>query len=331
MPLERRWPCRDILGRHLARPAALRIDPARGLPTLARMKRLLPCVAMLVFLPPASADPPKLFVKLENCTYVSADWADGDSFPIRKPDGETLTVRLYGVDCMEWHVNDDTDARRLRAQRRYFGITEAMPTARESIDLAKGFGKQAGEKTAALLRQPFTVHTRYQNALGDGKHSRFYAFVECADGTDLATELVRAGLARAHGVVADGPGERTREEYRETLADIELQAAKRGRGIWARTDWDKLPSERMEQRREEEENGLAIGDGALPDGFRIDPNTAARDELMRLPRIGETLADRIIEARDGQAFEKPEDLMRVPGIKEKTLDPIRPFLVFVKP
>jgi endonuclease YncB( thermonuclease family) len=293
--------------------------------------RTIQWVALCIFLAaPISAAPPKPFVKLENCVFVSADWADGDSFPIRKPDGETLTVRLYGADCIEWHVNDDTDARRLRAQRRYFGITDAKPTVSESIDMAKGFGKQAAEKTQHLLRQPFTVHTRFQKALGDGKYERFYAFVECSDGTDLATELVRAGLARAHGVVADGPGERTRGEYRETLADIELQAAKRGRGVWARTDWEKLPAERMEQRKEEEENGLAIGNGTLPDGFRIDPNTAARDELMRLPRIGETLADRIIEARDEQAFTRPEDLMRVPGIKDKTLDPIRPFLDFGK-
>ena len=40
------------------------------------------------------------------------------------------------------------------------------------------------------------------------------------------------------------------EEYRERLADLELQAAKRGLGIWAHTDWDKLPLERRIERLE---------------------------------------------------------------------------------
>ena len=296
---------------------------------ISRMRTIHWVALCIFFAVPISAAPAKTMQKFANCTLIATKWADGDSFQIRKPNGETLTIRLYGADCMEWHVNDDTDARRLRAQRRYFGITDAKPTVSESIDMAKGFGKQAAEKTQHLLRQPFTVHTRFQRALGDGKHERYYAFVECAEGDDLATELVRAGLARAHGVVADGPGERTRDEYRETLADIELQAAKRGHGIWAHTDWDKLPAERMEQRKEEEENGLAIGvKTALPASFRVNPNLAARDELMKLPRIGETLADRIIEARDEQPFNKAEDLLRVPGIKDKTLEQIRLFLEF---
>jgi hypothetical protein len=48
--------------------------------------------------------------------------ADEDSFQIQTPEGQEHTIRLYGADCIEWHVSDDSDARRLRAQRRYFGI-----------------------------------------------------------------------------------------------------------------------------------------------------------------------------------------------------------------
>lgn len=260
--------------------------------------------------------------------WVPADWADGDSFPIQKPDGTIMTVRLYGADCMEWHIADDTDARRLRAQRRYFGITEAKPSSKDSIELAKGFGKAAADQTARLLKRPFTVHTRMQSALGDGRHQRFYAFIECVDGSDLATELVRAGLARSYGVYADGPGDRTREEYREALADVELQAAKRGMGVWSATDWDKLPGERHAQREEEQDNKIAMGADGLPDNFRINPNLAARDEWMKLPRIGEKLANLIIEAREEAPFTRPEDLMRVPGLKENTLEKIRPYLDF---
>jgi competence protein ComEA len=293
-----------------------------------RIGRLLAWFVLLVS--PAVAEPGPL-ERIAGCTFVPADWADGDSFQVRKPDGTLLTVRLYGVDCLEWHIGDDTDARRLRAQRRYFGITGAAGGPAGSIDLATGFGRQAAEHTARLLQRPFTLHTRMQKALGDGRHLRFYAFVETADGKDLAAELVRAGLARAYGVSAEGPGGRSAARYKEILADLELQAAKRGAGIWARTDWDKLPAEREIQRGEDEEDRIAQGEAALPAGFRLDPNTAARDDLERLPGIGETLANRIIEAREDAPFARPDDLLRVPGIKRKTLERIRPYLAFHAP
>lgn len=86
----------------------------------------------------------------------------------------------------------------------------------------------------------------------------------------------------------------------------------------------------MEQRKEVEENELAAGHAPLADDFRINPNLAARDELMKLPRIGETLANRIIETRDEKPFHTAEVLMCVPGIKENTLEKIRPYLDFGK-
>ncbi len=242
-----------------------------------------------------------------------------------------MTVRLYAADCLETGDMDDTDSRRLRAQRRYFGITEAAPIPAASIELAKNFGTKATEFRVRQLKNPFTIHTRMQKALGDGKHERFYAFVETSEKKDLATELVKAGLARAYGVSADGPNERSRDRYKEILADIELQAAKRGYGIWAFTNWDKLPAERDIQRLEDEEDQIAQGNNLPPANFRVNPNTASRDELDRLPKIGESLADRIIETREEAPFGKPEDLLRVPGIKQKTLDAFRQYLDFKVP
>jgi endonuclease YncB( thermonuclease family) len=40
-----------------------------------------------------------------------AKWADGDSFEVQTADGSSHTLRLYGADCIEWHVTDETDAR----------------------------------------------------------------------------------------------------------------------------------------------------------------------------------------------------------------------------
>ena len=148
-------------------------------------------------------------------TLVEADWADGDSFPVKLPDGRQVTVRLYGVDCIEWHVSDETLARRLRAQRRYFGIADT--DAASSMKTARDFGKQAALRTRELLAKPFTVHTAFAGARGNGEKERAYAFVTTSDGKDLATILVDDGLARAFGVTRQLPDGTSGNEYRDTL------------------------------------------------------------------------------------------------------------------
>ena len=261
--------------------------------------------------------------KLPNCLLVPTEWADGDSFLIRSPDKQEFTARLYGVDCVEWHIDDATDERRLREQRRYFGITHAKPTASGSIEIAKGFGAKAAAEVSGLLAKPFTVYTTFADARGDGRHKRVYVFVICADGSDLGATLVSKGLARAFGVARQTWDGRTQNDYREYLADLELQAAKRAAGIWAITDWENLPNERQQQRREDQETELAFDNQPLADGKKLDPNTAARDELMQLPGIGEMMANRMIENRP---YEKSDDLLKVPGIGPTTLQKILPHL-----
>ncbi|MEM9280259.1 MAG: helix-hairpin-helix domain-containing protein [Verrucomicrobiota bacterium] len=258
--------------------------------------------------------------KFEDCTLVPTDWADGDSFLVRLPNGDEQTVRLYGVDCVEWHVTDETDARRLRAQRRYFGITEAGGSAAASIQLAKGFGEAAGEAVREQLAEPFTLYTGFADARGDGKYPRVYGFIVTAEGDDLAEWLVKHGLARAYGVSRGTYAGLDRDDFRERLQDLELLAARKGDGIWSETLWDKLPAERQLQRDEDRELALATDSEALREGETVDLNRAARDELMRLPGIGEALANRIIE---GRPFQTVEELEKVSGIGEVMVERLR--------
>lgn len=283
---------------------------------------------LLICLPPVFAEPAKPLQKFGNRTLVPTDWADGDSFQIKTPADQKHTIRLYGVDCLELHVTTDSDANRLGVQRRYFGITGPPLKAQESIELAKSFGELAAKKTAAMLRKPFTVHTRFRDARGDGRYKRVYAFVTCADGKDLGAALVESGLARAFGVDSDTPDGKSADESAAMLADLELLAAKRGTGIWAKTDWEKLPVERQQQRKADEEVEIAIGKQPLPADFKLNPNTAARDELMKLPGIGEKRANHIISKRP---YAKPGDLLEVPDIGPKRLEAILPYLEFPKP
>lgn len=62
--------------------------------------------------------------------------------------------------------------------------------------------------------------------------------------------------------------------------------------------------------------------------FVVELNSASKAELTNLPRVGETLAERIVERREELGgFRSVDDLLGVKGIGEKTLDKMRPFCV----
>ncbi len=262
--------------------------------------------------------------RFENCQLIKTDWADGDSFRVKNVEGKQFTLRLYGVDCLESHVHDDTDARRLRAQRRYFGIAGFGGGAATSIAEAKRLGKEAGRFVAEELAEPFAVITAFADARGDGRYKRYYGFVITSEGDDLAEQLVRLGHARAFGVNRSTNDGRSRDEYRAHLKDVEVQAAIRGVGIWKITDWEALPKERQAEREEAAELELAKGTPPpLDSDQKISLNSAPRDVIMRLPGIGEGLANRIIEARP---FKSIGAVTEVDGIGAGRLAKIRPFL-----
>lgn len=78
---------------------------------------------------------------------------------------------------------------------------------------------------------------------------------------------------------------------------------------------------------------LVAGDEAAlprherPPGGPIDLNTATADELMRLPRIGPKLAERILAFRTSRGgFRSVDDLAQVRGIGPKTLEQLAPLV-----
>lgn len=252
-----------------------------------------------------------------NCQFIDETWADGDSFPVRFPDGAIRTVRLYGVDCLESSVEaSDSNARRLRDQKRWFGIP--------SMESARSIGIAGKLETKRQLSKPFILHTAFADARGDARYERIYAFVTTSTGDDLSELLVSKGLARAFGVVRQRGDGTTGNEWREQLSDLEVLAAKRDLGAWTLTVWGNLPADRRAARQEEAEIASVMGPQAKmnPDS-PINVNTASRDELLKLPGIGETMALRIIEARP---FLSTRDLLEVPGIGAVTLEKLAPFV-----
>jgi competence protein ComEA len=62
--------------------------------------------------------------------------------------------------------------------------------------------------------------------------------------------------------------------------------------------------------------------------FQVNVNQADWPELMQLPGVGRTLAERLIAEREERgAFQNVEALTRVDGIGPRTIERIRPYLL----
>ena len=241
--------------------------------------------------------------KFENCSLAEVVWADGDSFPVKLPNGKEIVLRLYYVDCNEVAAATETDQRRVRDQSSYFGIDDHQVTLE--------FGRRAADEVKKLLAKPFTVQTAFATAPGRSAKPRTYGFITLSDGRDLGEVLVGEGLARSYGVRRNTPDGFNTDAAEAKMDDLELGAAIARRGMWSKTDPQRLVSLREDRRAEERELQSAFGTSA---GQPIDPNTATVDEIMLLPGVGEVLAERIVE---GRPYKSIDDLRRVPGVGEK--------------
>jgi len=72
----------------------------------------------------------------------------------------------------------------------------------------------------------------------------------------------------------------------------------------------------------------SFGQPAKPKPRIIDINTAAKEDFITLPGIGEAMAERIIIYREENGpFHSVDDLLNVKGIGRKKLDKIAPYCI----
>jgi len=160
----------------------------------------------------------KGWTALENCKLLRRSGNDGDSFHVSH-DGKEYIFRLYYVDAPETSM-DFPD--RVEEQARYFDLDDS-----DTVQL----GKDAAKFTHKILSAaPFTVVTKWEDARGNSRLTRQYAFV-ITDQGDLDELLAAEGLVRLYGMRIDGGfGSRKYSELKE----IEREAKREKVGAWAK-------------------------------------------------------------------------------------------------
>lgn len=268
-------------------------------------------------LPSFSAD----LQMFSNARLINDPANDGDSFLVETEGKHFYIIRLYFVDCPETSTSSMSDAERVREQTRYFGLSDVTRTIH--------FGNEAKTFIEHALLKPFTVHTAFASALGRSSKGRVYGFITTADGNDLASLLVKNGLARTHGVDRQTPDGISGDETVEGLRVFEISAMLKRVGIWSESDPDRIAELRAKQRSEDQELKDLQSQVKTPHLTQsvLDLNTASKQELQSIKGIGPVLAEKIIA---GRPYTAVDELLEVNGIGQKIFENIRPYFAVDK-
>jgi endonuclease YncB( thermonuclease family) len=209
--------------------------------------------AWLAFVAPTDVLAAKKWREYTGCTLIPNESNDGDSFHVKAGNikSKTYLFRLYFVDTPE---AEKSLPERLKEQADYFGV--ATPMNMVSI------GKAAVQFTENFLKDGnFIVYSRLSDALGRSGMDRDYALVMSGD-KDLATELVRNGLARVYGSGTDltdlEPYGKDEESWWRRLHTAELEAKNAKRGAWALSSGPANPLAALFAPREVAEQDVVL-------------------------------------------------------------------------
>jgi len=145
----------------------------------------------------------------------------------------SYSLRLYFVDAPETNLRYPD---RTREQAEHYGIT---------LDEALNAGRAARDLVRAMLKEPFTVWTRWASAAGRGAEPRYYAFILVGEQA-LDELLVAKGLAQPKGIRPNLPTGEKAADHQKKLEALQAEARKQKAGAWATSTRTDLPKEAPE-------------------------------------------------------------------------------------
>jgi comEA protein len=114
----------------------------------------------------------------------------------------------------------------------------------------------------------------------------------------------------------------------EAAAATSGASAPAGGAAGAATGKTPAASEPSSPSKKSSSSSSASSSSRLAPGTKININTASAEELDKLPEIGPVKAKAIVDYRNAIGkFASPEDIMKVPGIKEGTFAKIKDYVV----
>ena len=153
---------------------------------------------------------------LTDCKLLHNGANDGDSFHV-KANGKERIFRLYYVDAAETSLAFPD---RVADQGKYFGLDD-----KDTLRL----GEEAAKFTDRVLSKgSFTIVTKWEDARGNSRLPREYAFVVTGEG-DLDELLMAEGRVRLYGMRIDSPF--GSKKY-NGLKDLERDAKREKAGAW---------------------------------------------------------------------------------------------------
>lgn len=237
---------------------------------------------------------------------------DGDSFCVVH-NSQRYEFQLYFVDAPET-TRDRLDL--LGEQARFFGL---------NIEETLALGQEAKSYTESFLKGGSRILTRWERVGDPSTQPVFYA-VAVRRQDYLAEQLIARGLGRLD---ASEPETSWYDGLEKSAFWGRLQVAERMAKNNRVGLWHNHPDDLLTFLSPEE---LPAGYDSSPHApynhpspaARINLNYATERELQRLRGIGPVLAHRIVE---GRPYTRVEDLLRVPGITDSTLERLRPYVV----
>lgn len=262
----------------------------------------------------------KGFEELKGCVLEKDQFTnDGDSFKIRigGDKNKLMVIRLYGVDCMETNAKEDYMQARLKEQGLYFGVHQKDGIENKFKETLK-LGEKATRFVKDKLQKPFTVKTKYVNAMG--KQYRVYGYIITSDGEDLGELLVRKGLARIYGRVDPLPEEEIPYEYRNKLEISEILAIRDSKAhAWKKTNWDAFKTERAEYRKLISKLNINS----------MEDNEFNAELIAYRTDVSKTIAKAVLAELKNGPYKDGKDLdKRVKGVGAKTAKKLGKVLVF---